>query len=80
MDWDSLLRHPQVPITAQRVQGPVERGDVIWAIEPMIQPWKSGVYTESDGWTVRTRSSAFVQFEAACGDPDGMRLSLAIIV
>lgn len=45
---------PQVPNFGRRGTGPVLREGLVIAIEPMINMGKKDVYTEEDGWTVRT--------------------------
>lgn len=45
---------PQVPNFGKRGTGPVLKEGLTMAIEPMINLGKKEVYTESDGWTVRT--------------------------
>ncbi len=45
---------PQVPNYGKRGSGPVMKEGLVIAIEPMINMGKKEVYTESDGWTVRT--------------------------
>jgi methionyl aminopeptidase len=50
----SLHEDPQVPNYGRRGTGPVLREGLVLAIEPMINMGKKEVYTEEDGWTVRT--------------------------
>jgi methionyl aminopeptidase len=50
----SLHEDPQVPNYGRRGTGPVLREGLVLAIEPMINLGKKEVYTEEDGWTVRT--------------------------
>ena len=45
---------PQVPNYGRRGSGPVLKEGLVLAIEPMINMGKKEVYTEEDGWTVRT--------------------------
>jgi methionyl aminopeptidase len=45
---------PQVPNYGKRGSGPVLKEGLVLAIEPMINLGKKEVYTEDDGWTVRT--------------------------
>lgn len=45
---------PQVPNYGRRGSGPVLKEGLVLAIEPMINLGKRNVYTEEDGWTVRT--------------------------
>ncbi|HEY0731881.1 MAG TPA: type I methionyl aminopeptidase [Chitinophagaceae bacterium] len=45
---------PQVPNYGRRGTGPMLKEGLTLAIEPMINLGKKEVYTESDGWTVRT--------------------------
>lgn len=55
---------PQVPNYGRRGSGPVLKEGLVLAIEPMINLGKREVYTEEDGWTVRTVDhKASVHFE-----------------
>jgi methionyl aminopeptidase len=45
---------PQVPNYGRRGTGPKLKTGMVLAIEPMINLGKKEVYTEADGWTVRT--------------------------
>jgi methionyl aminopeptidase len=45
---------PQIPNYGRRGTGPVLKEGLVIAIEPMINMGKRDVYTEEDGWTVRT--------------------------
>jgi methionyl aminopeptidase len=45
---------PQVPNYGRRGTGPMLKEGLVLAIEPMINLGKKEVYTEDDGWTVRT--------------------------
>jgi methionyl aminopeptidase len=45
---------PQIPNYGKKGSGPVMKEGLVIAIEPMINLGKKEVYTESDGWTVRT--------------------------
>jgi methionyl aminopeptidase len=49
-----LHEDPQVPNYGRRGTGAKLREGLVLAIEPMINLGKREVYTESDGWTVRT--------------------------
>jgi methionyl aminopeptidase len=49
-----LHEDPQVPNYGRRGTGPVLKEGLVLAIEPMINMGKKEVYTEEDGWTVRT--------------------------
>jgi methionyl aminopeptidase len=49
-----LHEEPQVPNYGRRGTGAKLREGLVLAIEPMINLGKREVYTESDGWTVRT--------------------------
>lgn len=49
-----LHEDPQVPNYGRRGTGTVLREGLVLAIEPMINMGKKEVYTEEDGWTVRT--------------------------
>lgn len=50
-----LHEDPQVPNYGKRGSGKKLKEGMVLAIEPMINLGKKEVYTESDGWTVRTR-------------------------
>lgn len=45
---------PQVPNYGKRGTGPKLNENVVLAIEPMINLGKKDVFTEDDGWTIRT--------------------------
>jgi methionyl aminopeptidase len=49
-----LHEDPQVPNYGKRGAGPKMREGLVLAIEPMINLGVREVYTEEDGWTVRT--------------------------
>jgi methionyl aminopeptidase len=51
----SLHEDPQVPNYGKRGNGPKLKEGLVLAIEPMINLGKKEVYTEEDGWTVRTK-------------------------
>jgi methionyl aminopeptidase len=51
----SLHEDPQVPNYGKRGTGQKLKEGLVLAIEPMINMGKKEVYTESDGWTVRTK-------------------------
>lgn len=51
----SLHEEPQVPNYGKRGNGPKLKENLVLAIEPMINLGSREVYTEADGWTVRTR-------------------------
>ncbi len=51
----SMHEDPQVPNYGKRGSGPVLKEGLVMAIEPMINLGKKEVFTESDGWTVRTK-------------------------
>lgn len=51
----SLHEDPQVANYGRRGTGPKLKEGLVLAIEPMINMGKKEVYTESDGWTVRTK-------------------------
>jgi len=60
----SMHEDPQVANYGKRGSGIKMREGLILAIEPMINLGKKEVYTESDGWTVRTTDhSVSVHFE-----------------
>ncbi|WP_431214752.1 type I methionyl aminopeptidase [Puia sp. P3] len=60
----SLHEEPQVPNYGRRGTGAKLKEGPVLAIEPMINLGKREVYTESDGWTVRTNDhKASVHFE-----------------
>jgi methionyl aminopeptidase len=46
---------PQVPNYGKRGSGAKLKAGIVLAIEPMINLGRKEVYTESDGWTVRTK-------------------------
>jgi methionyl aminopeptidase len=50
----SLHEDPQVPNYGKRGTGPKLKEGLVLAIEPMINLGGKDVYTEDDGWTVRT--------------------------
>ena len=51
----SMHEDPQVPNYGKRGSGTVMKEGLVIAIEPMINMGKKEVYTEDDGWTVRTK-------------------------
>jgi len=51
----SMHEDPQVPNFGKRGSGPKLKENAVLAIEPMINLGTKDVYTEEDGWTVRTR-------------------------
>lgn len=51
----NMHEDPQVPNFGKRGSGPVMKAGLVIAIEPMINMGKKDVFTESDGWTVRTK-------------------------
>lgn len=60
----SLHEDPQVPNYGKRGSGAKLKEGLVLAIEPMINLGKKEVYTEQDGWTVRTKDGkASVHFE-----------------
>jgi methionyl aminopeptidase len=60
----SLHEDPQVPNYGKRGSGAKLKEGLVLAIEPMINLGKKDVFTEEDGWTVRTRDGkASVHFE-----------------
>jgi methionyl aminopeptidase len=60
----SLHEDPQVPNFGKRGSGKKLREGMVLAIEPMINLGKKEVYTEDDGWTVRTKDGKVsVHFE-----------------
>ncbi len=50
----SMHEDPQMPNFGKRGSGPVLKAGLVLAIEPMINLGKKEVYTEKDGWTIRT--------------------------
>jgi methionyl aminopeptidase len=50
-----LHEDPQVPNYGKRGSGAKLKEGLVLAIEPMINLGKKDVYTEEDGWTVRTK-------------------------
>lgn len=60
----NMHEDPQVPNYGKRGSGPKMKEGLVLAIEPMINLGKKEVYTEDDGWTVRTKDhKASVHFE-----------------
>lgn len=51
----NLHEDPQVPNYGKRGSGPKLKEGLVLAIEPMINLGKKEVYTDEDGWTVRTK-------------------------
>ncbi|MEO6610639.1 MAG: type I methionyl aminopeptidase [Chitinophagaceae bacterium] len=51
----NLHEDPQVPNYGKRGSGPKLKEGLVLAIEPMINLGKKDVFTEKDGWTVRTK-------------------------
>jgi methionyl aminopeptidase len=51
----AMHEDPQVPNYGRRGTGAKLKEGLVLAIEPMINLGKKEVYTESDGWTVRTK-------------------------
>lgn len=51
----SMHEDPQVPNYGKRGSGPKLKENLVLAIEPMINLGKREVFTEADGWTVRTK-------------------------
>jgi methionyl aminopeptidase len=51
----NMHEDPQVPNYGKRGSGPKLKAGLVLAIEPMINLGSKDVYTEDDGWTVRTR-------------------------
>lgn len=51
----NLHEDPQVPNYGKRGSGPKMKDGIVLAIEPMINLGKRDVYTDDDGWTVRTK-------------------------
>lgn len=51
----SMHEDPQVPNYGKRGSGPKMNENLVLAIEPMINLGKRDVYTEDDGWTIRTK-------------------------
>ena len=60
----SLHEDPQVPNYGKRGNGPKLKENLVLAIEPMINLGSKDVYTEKDGWTVKTKDGKVsVHFE-----------------
>lgn len=60
----NMHEDPQVPNYGKRGSGPIMKEGLVIAIEPMINLGKKDVFTESDGWTVRTKDGKVsVHFE-----------------
>ena len=53
----NLHEEPQVPNYGKRGTGPKLKDGLVLAIEPMINMGTKEVYTEDDGWTVRTKDN-----------------------
>jgi methionyl aminopeptidase len=51
----NMHEDPQVPNYGKRGSGPKMKENLTLAIEPMINLGTREVYTEDDGWTIRTR-------------------------
>ncbi len=51
----SMHEDPQVPNYGKRGSGQVMKEGLVLAIEPMINLGKKEVFTDKDGWTVRTK-------------------------
>lgn len=51
----NLHEDPQIPNYGKRGSGPKLKDGMVLAIEPMINLGSKDVYTEKDGWTVRTK-------------------------
>lgn len=51
----NMHEDPQVPNYGKRGSGPKLKEGLVLAIEPMINLGKKEVFTESDGWTIRTK-------------------------
>lgn len=54
---ESMHEDPQVPNYGKRGTGQQLKQGLVLAIEPMINLGRKEVFTESDGWTVRTKDS-----------------------
>lgn len=60
----NMHEDPQVPNYGKRGSGPKLKEGLVLAIEPMINLGKKEVYTDKDGWTVRTKDhKVSVHFE-----------------
>jgi methionyl aminopeptidase len=60
----NLHEDPQVPNYGKRGSGPRLKENLVLAIEPMITLGSREIYTDEDGWTVRTRDGKIaVHFE-----------------
>ena len=51
----NMHEEPQVPNYGKRGSGPVMKEGLVLAIEPMINMGRKEVFTDKDGWTVRTK-------------------------
>lgn len=59
-----MHEEPQILHVGRRGTGPVLREGMTFTIEPMINQGRRTVWTDSDGWTVRTRDGRLsAQFE-----------------
>ncbi len=52
-----LHEEPEVPNYGKRGTGPMLRKGMVICIEPMINMGKRNIYTEKDGWTVKTKDN-----------------------
>lgn len=60
----SMHEDPQVPNYGKKGNGPKLKAGMVLAIEPMINLGVKDVYTEDDGWTIRTKDGkASAHFE-----------------
>ncbi|MFX6778521.1 M24 family metallopeptidase, partial [Acinetobacter baumannii] len=60
----SLHEDPQVPNYGKRGNGAKMKENLVLAIEPMINLGTKDVYTDKDGWTVKTQDGKVsVHFE-----------------
>lgn len=60
----NLHEDPQMPNYGKRGTGAILKEGLVLAIEPMINMGKKEVFTEADGWTVRTKDGKVsVHFE-----------------
>jgi methionyl aminopeptidase len=60
----NMHEDPQIPNYGKRGNGPKLKENIVLAIEPMINLGTREVYTEEDGWTVRTKDrNVSVHFE-----------------
>lgn len=74
----TMHEEPNVPNYGKRGTGPKLKTNMTIAIEPMINQGKRNIYTEKDGWTIRTRDGQpSVHFEHNVCVKEGKALILS---